>query len=206
MMLKSENKICMILDDHPLVCAAIERLISQSGKFTQVLTETSASKGLKFIKENQVDCLILDVNLDNYDGFEFLRRIKSHGYKGKTLFISANDSHLYSDTAVRIGANGYISKSADMGLISDAVDCIMSGYTFFKSYGQQTKSKLDTDVKLSKQELVVFNYLISGKSNKEIAEILSLSSKTISTYKARILAKYNVSSIVELMKINSNII
>ncbi|WP_333909560.1 helix-turn-helix transcriptional regulator [Vibrio algivorus] len=47
---------------------------------------------------------------------------------------------------------------------------------------------------------------MSGKSNKEIAEILSLSSKTISTYKARILAKYNVSSIVELMKINSNII
>ncbi len=199
------QKTCLIVDDHPLVCAAIERLISNSGKFTTVIAENNAMKAIKLIKENDIDCLILDVNLEKYDGFELLRRVKSHGYQGKTLFISANDSPLYSDTAIRMGADGYISKAADMSLISDAIDCIMSGYTFFKSYDVSDK-KHQTDVQLSKQEMVVFNYLINGKSNKEIAEILSLSSKTISTYKTRILTKYNVSSIIELMQLNQSVV
>lgn len=193
---------CLIVDDHPLVCAAVKQLLENGGRFQNVIVEQDSAKAQRYIQKEQVDFLILDVKLNKSDGFELLRRIKSHGFDGKSLFISANDSRLYSETAYKLGADGYVCKSENLNIVNDAVECILNGYSFYKSM----KDVGSTDVQLSKQELVVFTYLVDGKCNKEIATMLSLSPKTISTYKSRILEKYNVKSIVELMSINQNII
>jgi len=201
MNLTNMNLSCLIVDDHPLVCAAIQQLLEKGGRFTNIVVEQDPVKAQRLINKENIDFLILDVNLVKSDGFELLKRIKSHGYNGKSLFISANDSRLYSETAYKLGADGYVCKSEDLNILNDAVECILNGYSFYKlmkDYGS-------TDVQLSKQELVVFTYLVDDKCNKAIAEILSLSPKTISTYKSRILEKYNVKSIVELMSINENI-
>ncbi|PNH96052.1 response regulator transcription factor [Vibrio diazotrophicus] len=193
---------CLVVDDHPLVCAAIKQLLDKGGRFETIIVEEDPIKAQKLIQKEHIDFLILDVNLVKSDGFELLRRIKSHGFTGKSLFISANDSRLYSETAYKLGADGYVCKSEDLNILNDAVECILNGYSFYKLM----KDSGSNDVQLSKQELVVFTYLVDGKCNKEIASILSLSPKTISTYKSRILEKYNVKSIVELMSINKNII
>ena len=87
-----------------------------------------------------------------------------------------------------------------MNLIKESLEGIMNGYTFFKFRHNDEKSKFD--VSLSNRETVVFNYLIQGKTNSEIADILSLSTKTISTYKRRIFDKYNINNIVDLLRIS----
>ncbi len=194
---------CLILDDHPLVCAAIENLLRGHHRIAQVHSLTEPQKAQAFIKDNKVDLLVLDVNLAKADGFEFARRILAHGYKGKMLFISANESQIYSETAFRLGADGYITKSENMNLIVHAIDSILNGYTFFKFTGEVPDR--NSEVKLSQREAVVLTYLMEGKANKEIAEILSLSAKTISTYKTRILEKYQVKSVLELMKVGDSI-
>ena len=190
----------LILDDHPLVCAAIRALISPVYYVDTILTESDTKKAFDIIKMMDIDLLILDVNLGKSDGFDFYRRIKSHGYKGKTLFISANDSQLYSDAAFKLGADGYICKSENMNLIKESLDGIMQGYTFFKF--KSNDKKQGVNISLSNRETVVFNYLVKGKTNSEIAEILSLSTKTVSTYKRRIFDKYKVNNIVDLIKID----
>lgn len=192
----------LVLDDHPLVCMAMKQILDRNPRFTEVLVESDPFVGVKKLRQTQVDFLILDVNLVKLDGFEVLRRLKLQGFTGKTLFVSASESRLYSETAMRVGADGYISKSEGLSILQDAVECILNGYSFFK-VTTDTKSM---DVELSKQELAVFRFLVDGKSNKEIAEILSLSPKTISTYKSRILDKYQVNSIVELMSLNDSVI
>lgn len=184
---------CLIVDDHPLVCFGIKSLLDNVDFIHEIQTTCTAKDALNIVKHGNINLIILDVNLGDSDGFNFLRRVKSHGYKGYVLFLSASENPLLINAAIELGANGYICKSEDPDLIKESVVRVINGYSIFKL---KTYKK---NVALSKREVVVYNYLIQGKTNIEISEILSLSTKTISTYKRRILDKYNVSSIIELI-------
>ncbi len=191
---------CLIFDDHPLVCAAIKALISDLScvASTEVLSDSVSV--MKRIKEHSVDLLILDINLADCDGYDFYRRIKSHGFTGKVLFYSAQQGQLYSEMAFKMGADGYVCKSEDPHILRDAVEGIANGYTFFKF--KSAFKERNSEVSLSNRETIVMNHLLQGKSNKEIAVILSISDKTVSTYKRRIMDKFNVKNIIELTRVS----
>ena len=78
----------LIFDDHPLVCIAIKSLVESLGTANDVLTVTNSKDALKILKEQQIGLLILDVNLADCDGYDFYKRIKSHGFAGKVIFLS----------------------------------------------------------------------------------------------------------------------
>ena len=188
---------CLVVDDHPLVCVAIETLLTSIDYIESVTSVNDGITAHKILKNKPINLLILDVNLGDSDGFDFLRRAKAHGYKGKVLFISSSDNAIHINTAFKMGADGYLCKSENFHIIADAIDSIAKGYSIFKFRNNTNNSG---KAELSKREIVVFNYLVQGKSNKYIADVLSLSAKTVSTYKRRILDKYKVNSIVELIK------
>ncbi|MEZ9159141.1 DNA-binding response regulator [Vibrio lentus] len=188
---------CLVVDDHPLVCVAIETLLKNIDYIQSVTSVHSGSTAHKILRNNSINLLVLDVNLGDSDGFDFLRRAKAHGYTGKVLFISSSDNAIHINTAFKMGADGYLCKSENFHLIADAIDSIVKGYSIFKFKNTHQKTGKS---ELSKRETVVFNYLVQGKSNKYIAGVLSLSSKTVSTYKRRILDKYKVTNIIDLIK------
>ncbi|MUJ36724.1 response regulator transcription factor [Aliivibrio fischeri] len=198
-----KNIDIMILDDHPLVCASVTNLLKPLSYISNILSVTNGKEALSLLRKQKIDFIIIDIDLGISDGFDFFCRIKSHGYTGKVLFISANKENIYSDTALSLGANGYICKSENLSVIKDAVDSIISGYDFFKFDTNLIKS--GGKIVLSRQEKIVLHYLLDGKTNKEISEMLSLSSKTISTYKRRILDKHKVKNIIELVNFNKRI-
>lgn len=74
--------------------------------------------------------IILDINLSDSDGYDFYRRIKLQGYKGKVLFYSAEESPLFSKMAFNSGADGYVCKSEQQNVLKDAVEGIANGYKF----------------------------------------------------------------------------
>ena len=191
----------MVVDDHPLVCLAIKALISDLYCVDSVISKGNSKSTLEAIRNEKIDLIILDINLDDCNGFDLYRRIKAHGYKGMVLFLSAEQSDLFSETAFKIGAEGYVCKSEDHRILCDAVEGIANGYTFFKF--RQRGSARDKTPTLSNRESVVMNYLVQGKTNKQIAEMLFISDKTVSTYKTRIMTKYNVDNLADLIKINS---
>ncbi|WP_170213735.1 response regulator transcription factor [Vibrio tasmaniensis] len=193
----SEEVNCLVVDDHPLVCVAIETLLKSTDYIKSVTCVHSSSTAHKVLKNNAINLLVLDVNLGDSDGFDFLRRAKAHGYTGRVLFISSSDNSIHINTAFKMGADGYLCKSENLHLIADAIDSIVKGYSIFKF--RNTSEKIGKS-ELSKRETVVFNYLVQGKSNKYIADVLSISSKTVSTYKRRILDKYKVTSVIDLIK------
>ncbi len=129
------------------------------------------------------------------DGFELLKRARSYGYDGKVIFISANENDFYIESAHRLDVDGYVSKSEGLDFIKDSIVSVINGYKVFKNIVKKST------VSLSRREVVVLNLLAKGKTNVEISKILSLSNKTVSTYKRRILSKYKVKSVIELLNI-----
>ncbi|HDZ3729025.1 TPA: response regulator transcription factor [Vibrio harveyi] len=189
----------LIFDDHPLVCIAIKSLVESLGTANDVLTVTNSKDALKILKEQQIGLLILDVNLADCDGYDFYKRIKSHGFAGKVIFFSAETSHMYSQMAFRSGADGYVCKSENHEILKDAIEAVSKGYSFFK-FKQSVEEHRNVPA-LSSRESAVMKLLLQGKTNRDIADILSISDKTVSTYKRRVLDKYNVKNIVELSKV-----
>ncbi|WP_367990087.1 response regulator [Vibrio sp. NTOU-M3] len=192
----------LIIDTQPIMREALEQIVYDSLPQAQVFQANSATFGVQLIRNHDIKLVILDVDLDNSDGFEFVRRARAHGYQGKILFISGSKHPMYSDTAYKLGANGYVAKTESALVLKEAIISVARGYSVFKHEQHKTRR----NIALSNRETVVFNYLMKGYTNKKISELLSLSSKTISTYKSRILDKYNVGSIVELMHLQDHVV
>jgi two-component system response regulator FimZ (fimbrial Z protein) len=157
------------------------------------------------MRNHPVDLVILDIELPGTDGFSLLKRIKGIDEKIKVLFLSSKSESFYAGRALRAGANGFVSKRKDLNDIYNAVEMLLSGYSFFPaetlSFINHFKSQRGkfTDTPLSNREVTVLRYLANGLSNKEIAEQLMLSNKTISAHKSNIYAKLGVQTIVELI-------
>lgn len=192
----------LVLDSQPIMREAISQFVYDGLMHSCVYQASTVVCGINILKKYGIDLVLLDVELEGSDGFEFLRRARAYGYKGQVLFISNNDHPMYSETARKLGANGYITKRENTPVIREAIARVASGYSVYK---RKTFEKCQRYTTLSNRETVVFNYLVKGYSNKKISEILSLSSKTISTYKSRILEKYKVDSIVELMNLQQHV-
>lgn len=195
------NQNVLIIDEQPLYREALAELIMDSLNVEDLYKTTDTDKVLKLVKNQSIDLIVLDVTLTNNDGMNLAKIIKAHGYEGKLLFVSSLDNSSLSEVALSLGANGFLSKSESHESIRFALSSIMKGYSLFKS-DQKNSGK---STKLSNKEAIVFQYLIQGYSNKLISEKLSLSAKTISTYKTRILSKYRAKSIVELVQLNDTV-
>ncbi|MUJ26233.1 response regulator transcription factor [Aliivibrio fischeri] len=191
----------LILDTFPIVVESISNELKKKENIGDIYYENSMHKAVDTIKNNNIGFVILDIKQDKFNGLDLIKRIRKNDYNGIILVMSSYGYELYSDSARKLGANGYISKKESIELINDAITNVLRGYILFKQ-SQPSKSGID----LSTREITVLNYLLRGYTNKQISEFLSLSSKTISTYKSRILDKYNVTSLIELVKINDALI
>lgn len=195
----------IIMDEHPIVRMSIEVLL-QKNKNIQVKLKSGDSHEVRdCIRNHPIDLVILDIEMTGTDGFVLLKRIRNLNKDIKVLFLSSKSEAFYAGRAIRAGANGFVSKRKDLGEIYNAVEMILTGYSFFPSetlsfinhLGSRTGAAVD--MPLSNREVTVLRYLANGLSNKEIADQLLLSNKTISAHKSNIFSKLGVQSIVELI-------
>ncbi|PTA93654.1 fimbriae biosynthesis transcriptional regulator FimZ [Kosakonia sp. H7A] len=195
----------IIMDEHPIVRMSIEVLLEKNKNVEVVLKTDDSRTALDYIRAQPVDLVILDIELPKTDGFSLLRRIKAIREDVNVLFLSSKSESFYAARAIRAGANGFVSKRKDLNDIYNAVKMILAGYSFFPSetltyINHPGKRKGEPrDMPLSNREVTVLRYLANGLSNKEIAEQLLLSNKTISAHKSNIFAKLGVHTIVELI-------
>ena len=187
----------LVIDNQPLYSEALASLVKTAFQPSNVLESTDSSEIMEIIRNQAVDLVILDVVLGGKDGMRLAINILATGYQGKIIFISSSDYSSLSKAAYEMGAHGFLSKNEAKSTIMDAIVSVMRGYTVFKITPNQSSSNIG----LSNREAMVFHYLTQGYSNKRISEHLSLSAKTISTYKTRILKKYHAASVVELLNV-----
>ena len=195
----------IIMDEHPIVRMSIEVLLQKNKNIQVKLKSGDSHEVLDCIRNNPIDLVILDIEMTGTDGFVLLKRIRNLNKDIKVLFLSSKSEAFYAGRAIRAGANGFVSKRKDLGEIYNAVEMILTGYSFFPSetlsfinhLGSRTGAAVD--MPLSNREVTVLRYLANGLSNKEIADQLLLSNKTISAHKSNIFSKLGVQSIVELI-------
>ncbi|HHA1731218.1 TPA: fimbria biosynthesis transcriptional regulator FimZ [Enterobacter hormaechei subsp. xiangfangensis] len=195
----------IIMDEHPIVRMSIEVLLQKNKNIQVKLKSGDSHEVHDCIRNHRIDLVILDIEMTGTDGFVLLKRIRNLNKDIKVLFLSSKSEAFYAGRAIRAGANGFVSKRKDLGEIYNAVEMILTGYSFFPSetlsfinhLGSRTGAAVD--MPLSNREVTVLRYLANGLSNKEIADQLLLSNKTISAHKSNIFSKLGVQSIVELI-------
>lgn len=194
----------LIVDDHPVIRMAVRMLLERNGM--EVVGEAdNGVDALQLIRQHEPDIVILDIGIPRLDGLNVIARIRAMGLDSHVLVLTSQPAEGFSQRCLQAGAEGFISKEEDLQHLVTAINAIRAGFTVFpasnSTAGQPTAhSEADLVGRLSNQELMVLQYLASGLSNKEIAERMLLSNKTISTYKTRIQQKLNLVSLLELIE------
>lgn len=161
---------------------------------------------LRKYKELKPDVVVLDIGIPQMDGFEVIKRIKNDNVKTKIIILSAMDTQHIMIRCFQAGADGFVSKLDELTFITEAIAICCKGKPYFPRNvivnGTYSKNINDPMImkSLSDREMSVFLQLKRGLSNKDIANNMLLSEKTISTYKKRIMQKLNVTNFVELIE------
>lgn len=199
---RGENKpTAIIVDDHPVVRFIAKHVLTEAG--VEVVSEAdNGEDAIRFVESFQPDMVILDLKLPDMDGLAAIIQLRERDNPPEVLIMTAQPIDTYAKRCWEAGASGFVSKEQDTASFAEGVKAILKGYTFFpqsvgKTWGSANSTEVDLG-KLSSRERVVMNFIIQGVKNKDIAELLSLSPKSISTYKTRIFKKLHVRNIVEL--------
>ncbi len=197
----------LIVDDHAVVREGLKKIISRINKFSEIFEAGSASEALEILSEHKCGVIFLDISLPDRNGLELLKDIKINNKECLVLMLSIHNNVQYALRALKAGADAYITKSEAAEELSKAVENVMNGKKYVSSdiAIDLTLSTLEDPFEhphhqLSDREFEVFVFLAEGKSLKEIAEILTINSKTVSTYRTRILEKMGINSNSDITK------
>lgn len=197
-------KTAIVVDDHPFIRTAVKMILKQEGY--EVIGEAdNGSAAVQLIRDNLPDLILLDIAMPGVDGLGVLSRVSALHLPVKVLVLTSLAAVFFSLRCMKAGAAGYVSKADDLSELVKAINAIKSSYTYFPNLTVNSVRKNDAQASeleliqsLSDRELTIFQQLARGLTNKQIGESMLLSNKTISTYKARVIEKLNVSSVVHL--------
>ncbi|MGY3256080.1 response regulator transcription factor [Pseudomonas chlororaphis] len=205
-----KGRFCMgtvvIVDDHPLIRIAVRILLEKKGH--TVLAEAgNGVDAIQLIRTHEPQVLVLDLDIPKLDGLSVMSHLKSSRFAGKILILTASASADFARRCLKAGAAGFMSKDGELDEIANAVQALLSGLSYFPG-DTMALSREGGDSRthsasspLTNREITILRLLIKGKKNRDIATTLFISHKTVSTYKSRLLRKFNATSLLELVEI-----
>jgi two-component system invasion response regulator UvrY len=197
----------LIVDDHPIVRQGLRQTLAAAAEIGEIAEAATPQEALDLVREREWDAVILDIGLPGRGGLDVLKDIKREVPRLPVLILSMHAEEQYAVRAVRAGAAGYLTKEAAPGKLVDAIRKVASGGRYIsEDLAERLASELAVDAtrplhaSLSDREFDVLRSIASGQTVGEIADRLSLSVKTVSTYRARILEKMHLKNNAELMQ------
>jgi len=201
-----------IVDDHALVRAGLRAVFERSGWIEVVGEFSDATTFLHQLgRIPKPDVVLLDITMPHLDGLSVLERLRAWRNPPRVLVLSMHPERTHAPRALELGAHGYVTKDADDAVVLEAVRTVAWGGVYVSHTGNEALlrdshgSDNDTSVdQLSDQERRVFMLLRQGLTSKEIARDLDLSPKTVSTYKARLMRKLGLRTLVDLVRFEAD--
>jgi DNA-binding NarL/FixJ family response regulator len=197
-------KKILIVDDHEVVRAGVIKIVEQPAF---VFAEAAdADQALKLVREQDWDLAVLDISLGDRTGLELLKDLKQVRSKLPVLILSMHSEEQYARRAFQAGAAGYITKDSPGEELVKAVKRVIEGGTYVTPAAAERlvmdlEKGLDRPLHyaLSDREFEVMRLIAAGRTVGEIAGLLELSDKTVSTYRARILEKLGMKTNAEMI-------
>ncbi len=197
----------LITDDHPIVRQGLKQILKEAFETITVDEAATGAEALNKINAAEYDIVLLDISMPGMNGLDVLKEIQKINKLLPVLMISIYPEDQYALRCLKAGASGYLTKDTASDELTLAVERILSGKKYvslfladklarhFNAGGTKLPHEL-----LSDREDQVMRYIASGKTAAEIAEELTLSVKTINTYRNRILKKMQIKNSAELIR------
>ncbi|MGB7479602.1 MAG: response regulator transcription factor [Burkholderiaceae bacterium] len=190
-----------ICDDHQIVRAGFKQLLSGVADITVAAEAANGREALEIARGGGCDVLMLDIGMPGQNGVDILRTIKRGQPELPVLILSGYPAQQYAVNLLKSGANGYLNKECDPEELIRAIRTVATGRRYVSpEVGEILAQGFDQDAvgaphaELSDREFQIFLHLAKGETVSAIAEELSLSVKTISTYRTRVLEKMGLNS------------
>lgn len=204
----SENKITVLLvDDHELVRAGFRRLLEDGEQFTVVAEAGSGEQAVQDYAKYHPQVVVMDISMPGIGGIGAIERIIARDSSAHILVLSVHEDSVFTTRALQAGAKGFIPKRSAPEEMLKAVQQVAQGKmcidpVIAQQIAMQKLTGSDNllDV-LSQREFEVFRLLAEGKTVNEIADILSLSPKTVGTHHTNVKQKLEVSNSAELARL-----
>lgn len=197
----------LIADDHALFRDGLKRIINETDDIDVVAEAIDGKDILKKAKECDWDIALLDINLPDINGLDILKRILSANASSCVLVLSMYPEEEYAIRAIRSGASGYLTKDSPTDQLISVIRRLAKGGKYVNPelaekllFNPVVDSEKLTHTTFSDREFHVFKLIVSGESLTSIANKLSLSVKTVSTYRSRILEKMNMKNNAQLVR------
>ncbi len=197
----------LLADDHAIVRAGLKEILADTGDITVAGEAANGQEVLARVRGHDYDVVVLDMSMPGRSGIELIKLVKAEKPRLRVLVLSMHSEEQYAVRALKAGASGYLSKDSAADQLVAAIRRIAAGGAYVSP---ETAERLALDAAsrteaaphtlLSDREFQVFRMIAAGKSVGEIARELSLSAKTVSTHKARIMEKMGIANPAQLIR------
>ncbi|MFV8368284.1 LuxR C-terminal-related transcriptional regulator [Flavobacterium sp. LB2R40] len=198
-------KVC-IADNYPVVHFGVKSYFKDNADISIVANVGNFLMVRDILQTKDIDVLVLDLELEGLSSIFEVKAVLKNFPKTKIIIFSGLSEQIYAPNAIKAGVSGFVHKSEKLETLGISIIKVFQGKIIMNEtvkknlalIAKQSKSER-LYRKLSNREVEVLRYLSGGKKNHEIADILNLNEKTISTYKLRLLTKLNVTNLVDLV-------
>lgn len=197
----------LLADDHAMVRSGLKELLADTGDIEVAGEAGTGQEVLSRVREADYDILVLDMSMPGRSGVELIKQVRKERTKLRILILSMHSEAQYAVRAIKAGASGYLTKDGAADQLVAAIRRVAAGGAWMSP---EAAERLAQDFErpadaaphtlLSDREFQVLQLIVSGKSMTDIAGELSLSVKTVSTHKTRIMEKMGITNQVDLVR------
>ena len=204
----------ILADDHGIVRDGIKATLRDEKNFKVIGEASNGIEAIEKVKQLEPDILIIDITMPEMNGIDATAILHKSNSATKTIILSMHDREEYVFKAIESGASGYLLKDTGKEEFIKAINLVNKGEKYFSSsisnvlvsgYLQKMKSKENTlneaDSVLTKREKGILKLIVEGRNNREIADELKISIRTIETHRSNIMKKMHVKNAIELVKV-----
>lgn len=207
---QATRKRVFLVDDHPMMRVGLGHLIERQSDLTMCGEAANPAEALKALPGAQPDIILADLTMPGRSGLEFVKDLLALSPDLAILIVSMHDEAVYAERALRAGARGYIMKEAGGEAVVAAIRQILAGQAYVSPAmsarlldnlsGRKPRGSSSPIEKLSDREFEVFQLIGQGKSTRDIATQLHLSSKTVDVHRSHIKEKLELNDVTALIR------
>jgi len=202
----------LLVDDHQLIRDGVQSMIENTDDLEMIGSVSSGEDSINQVRENRPDVILMDIMMGGMTGIEATRWIKGFDPTIKVVLLTMEISREYVSAGIKSGVDGYLPKDVDKETLLQALRTVHGGGRFFNDaimklvfedfYSHEKLKSADKKLPddLTKREYEVLGLVAAGKTNKELAETLFISTKTVETHKTHIMEKLGLRNSTELVK------